>query len=157
MSRKKIKINGIVRDWPKKNQNWKVQHRPGGWVILERIGKDGRKERIRGMVRATSNKLWAMVRGQSFYGEWQEARRSGTQGTEDSNLVAQFPGKVKKVLVAEGKQVKLGESLVLVEAMKMEFAVKAPYSGKVEKILVKDGQQLMPGDRLVDLKEASSV
>ena len=53
-------------------------------------------------------------------------QRGGAGGEEHADLVAQFPGKVRKVLVAEGAQVAEGEPLVLVEAMKMEFAVKAP-------------------------------
>ena len=39
-----------------------------------------------------------------------------------------------------------------IAAVKMEFAVKAPYAGKVAKILVEEGQQLSPGMKLVELE-----
>ena len=43
--------------------------------------------------------------------------------------------------------------MLLLEAMKMEFSVKAPFKGTIERILVKEGQQLSPGDRFLDLKK----
>ncbi len=56
--------------------------------------------------------------------------------------VAPMPGKVVKLLVAEGQAVEAGEVLVILEAMKMEHSVKAPESGVVEKILVSEGEQV---------------
>jgi biotin carboxyl carrier protein len=41
----------------------------------------------------------------------------------------------------------------MVEAMKMEFAIKAEVAGTVKKILVTEGQQLTPGQKLVDFEE----
>lgn len=77
------------------------------------------------------------------------------ESADDSNLVAQFPGKVRKILVSNGARVKEGDPLVLVEAMKMEFAVKSPFDGVVAKILVTEGQQISPGDRFLDLETKS--
>ena len=45
-------------------------------------------------------------------------------------------GKIRKILVKDGDQVEMGTPLVLVEAMKMEFSIKAPSKGTVKKILV---------------------
>jgi biotin carboxyl carrier protein len=67
-------------------------------------------------------------------------------------LVAQFPGKVRKIMVQPGQEVQEGDALVMVEAMKMEFGVKAPRAGKIKTILVREGQQLSPGDRFVELE-----
>jgi biotin carboxyl carrier protein len=86
-----------------------------------------------------------------------EGRKSDTgAGGGDSDLVAQFPGKVRKILVADGARVNEGDSLLLVEAMKMEFAVKAGAAGIVKKVLVKEGQQLSPGDRFLDFEESKA-
>jgi len=56
--------------------------------------------------------------------------------------VAPMPGKVVKLLVAEGQDVEAGDVLVILEAMKMEHSVKAPESGTVEKVLVSEGEQV---------------
>ncbi|WP_294394138.1 pyruvate carboxylase [uncultured Clostridium sp.] len=65
---------------------------------------------------------------------------------------ASIPGNVIKVLVEEGQEVKEGESLIVVEAMKMETNVVASVDGTVDKILAKEGQQVKTGELLVKLK-----
>ncbi|MBE6063595.1 MAG: pyruvate carboxylase [Clostridium butyricum] len=64
---------------------------------------------------------------------------------------ASIPGNVIKVLVEEGQEVKEGESLVVVEAMKMETNVVASADGIVEKIMAKEGQQVKTGELLIQL------
>ena len=49
-----------------------------------------------------------------------------------------MPGKVIKVLAAEGDSVSEGDQVVLMEAMKMEHALKAPYDGTVTEVNVSD-------------------
>ena len=65
---------------------------------------------------------------------------------------ASIPGNVIKVLVEEGQEVKEGESLIVVEAMKMETNVVASVDGIVEQIFAKEGQQVKTGELLVKLK-----
>lgn len=62
-------------------------------------------------------------------------------------------GNVVKVNVAEGDQVKVGDVLVVTEAMKMESAVKAPFTGKVTKVYAKVGDALKSQDLLLILTE----
>jgi biotin carboxyl carrier protein len=128
---------------------WKFIPRPGGWVVVE--SPTGERQRI--MLSEIRGRLSASVGGYLWQGEViRDQRASSRAGGDDSDLVAQFPGKVRKLLVAENAKVAEGEPLLLVEAMKMEFAVKAPFAGVVTKVLVKEGQQLSPGDRFVDMK-----
>ncbi len=72
----------------------------------------------------------------------------------DNNMEigASIPGNILKVIVKEGDTVKAGESLIVVEAMKMETNVVAAADGVVEKICVKEGQQVKTGELLVKLK-----
>ncbi|MCM2276639.1 MAG: hypothetical protein NDJ89_01015 [Oligoflexia bacterium] len=124
--------------------------RPGGWVIYH--SPDGSRRRL--MAFEQRGQLSVSLDGRLFHGRVHaESRHSGgaAAGGGDSDLVAQFPGKVRKVLVAEGTKVAEGEPMVLVEAMKMEFTIKAPCDGSVSRILVKEGQQLSPGDRFLEL------
>ena len=53
-----------------------------------------------------------------------------------------MPGLLREVMVAEGQAVKAGESLAVVEAMKMENVLKAERDGTVAKVLVKPGDSL---------------
>jgi len=55
---------------------------------------------------------------------------------------APMPGKVVRVLVAAGQLVRAGESLLVLEAMKMEHAVRAPADGTVEQLAVAEGDQV---------------
>ncbi len=60
-----------------------------------------------------------------------------------------LPGAVSKVLVKEGDQVKEGQALAIIEAMKMEISVAAPMAAKIGKVLVKEGQNVRAGELLM--------
>ena len=61
---------------------------------------------------------------------------------------APLPGKITKVLVSEGQDVKSGQTVLYIEAMKMENEVVAPKSGKIAKIYVKPGDSVNTDDPL---------
>jgi len=63
-------------------------------------------------------------------------------GLAEGALVAPMPGTVVRVDVAEGDAVTAGQVLVVLEAMKMEHAVRAPLDGVVEQVAVVAGQQV---------------
>jgi 3-methylcrotonyl-CoA carboxylase alpha subunit len=63
---------------------------------------------------------------------------------------AQFPGKVRKLVVAEAQLCEKGEVLVLLEAMKMEFAIVAPTRGRVVRWRVAVTEQIAAGTLLLD-------
>jgi len=66
-------------------------------------------------------------------------------------LVAPMPGKVVDLKVKAGSKVKKGDTLVILEAMKMEHQVKAPEDGKISKVLIKKEDQLENGALLMVL------
>ncbi len=70
-----------------------------------------------------------------------------------NTLEAQMPGVVRRVLVAVGDHVERGQALVLLEAMKMEIRVGAPFAGIVDQVAVAEGQAVERGQTLVDLLE----
>jgi biotin carboxyl carrier protein len=55
-------------------------------------------------------------------------------------VTSPMPGKVVKILVAMGDEVKEGQGLMVVEAMKMENEMKSPKAGKIVELHVKEGQ-----------------
>ena len=65
-----------------------------------------------------------------------------TGGKDHGEIVSPMPGKVIKINVKEGKKVKKGDIIMVVEAMKMENNIVAPKDGKVEKINVKAGEMV---------------
>lgn len=67
------------------------------------------------------------------------------------NLIAPMPGKVVKINVKEGEQVRCGTVMVIVEAMKMENAITAPIQARVKRINVKEGDMVDNKTQLVEL------
>jgi len=64
---------------------------------------------------------------------------------------APMPGQVLRILVREGQSVKMGDSLVVLEAMKMEQTIRTTINGRVQSVLVKTGQVVRPGQMLVEI------
>jgi biotin carboxyl carrier protein len=62
-----------------------------------------------------------------------------------------MPGQVLRILVAQGQTVKTGDSLVVLEAMKMEQTIRTTIDGVVQSILVSIGQVVAPGQMLVEI------
>jgi urea carboxylase len=61
------------------------------------------------------------------------------------------PGSVWKLLVRPGERVKRGQTLLVVESMKMEIAVESPRDGVVLEVLVSVGRAVAPGQRVAVL------
>ena len=66
-------------------------------------------------------------------------------------LVAPMPGKVVEIKVKKGSNIKKGDTLVILEAMKMEHKVLAPDNGKIKEVLIKENEQVENGATLVVL------
>jgi len=69
----------------------------------------------------------------------------------EGGLVAPMPGKVIEVRVKKGDKVKAGDTLIIIEAMKMEHSIKATENGKVAKLMVSLNQQVDNGATLLVL------
>jgi len=80
--------------------------------------------------------------------QWR-GRRSGSAEAEGSQrIIAPMPGKVVRLLVAQGEEVAAGKGLLVVEAMKMQNEIRSPKTGRVEKLAVTEGQPVNAGDIL---------
>lgn len=76
-------------------------------------------------------------------GESAEATHDGS-----AQIVAPMPGKVVRVLVEQGAQVEAGDSVVVVEAMKMQNEMKSPRAGTVTTLRAKEGETVKAGEVL---------
>jgi pyruvate carboxylase subunit B len=79
-------------------------------------------------------------------------RTGGAEVKAEKVVKAPMPGLVLRVEVAVGQQVKAGQGVVIVEAMKMENELKAPAEGVVARIEVQPGQTVEKGATLVVLE-----
>lgn len=75
---------------------------------------------------------------------------SGEGGAAGAN--APMTGTVDQVLVKEGQEVKSGEPLIVMIAMKMEHTIKAPKDGVIEAVLYKEGETAEKESPLVRFK-----
>lgn len=71
---------------------------------------------------------------------------------EGSPVVAPLPGLISKVVVEKGQKVKKGDTVVVLEAMKMENNITTEQDGEVTGIAVRQGDNVMEGAVLVTIK-----
>ena len=82
-----------------------------------------------------------------------EGRRKRSGGLEmlSPEIASPISGKIVKVDAGDGAEVAEGQILLTIEAMKMEYQIKAPYAGTVEEINFKEGDQVDIGVVLVKM------
>src|SRR5579864_5567808 len=68
--------------------------------------------------------------------------------TGPQKIKAAMPGKIVRVLVTEREEVKAGQGIIVMEAMKMQNEMKSPKDGRVQKILAAEGLAVNAGDTL---------
>ncbi len=123
-----------------------IEVAPGTFVSV-----DGERREIFHCVRSAGVvHLW--WRGQSY--RLEEARPGARPGQRHGGggLEAPMPGKVIAVRKAPGDAVAKGEEILVVEAMKMENAIRAPRDGRVKSVAAKVGDMVSPGVVLVELE-----
>src|SRR2546426_60315 len=68
------------------------------------------------------------------------------------SLAAPMPGKIVQVMSSPGDQVKKGQPLLILEAMKMEHTITAPADGVVKEVHFAAGEQVLEGAELITLE-----
>ncbi|MCB0050350.1 MAG: biotin/lipoyl-binding protein [Caldilineaceae bacterium] len=120
----------------------------GGRLDLE---VDGRRLRAYAVRQGAQTQV--ALDGETWRLERTDPRRRRTGRAEASgSLQAAMPGRVLDVLVAPGAAVTRGDTLVLLEAMKMELRIQAPADGQVARVLVTPGAVVERGQVLVELE-----
>jgi 3-methylcrotonyl-CoA carboxylase alpha subunit len=119
----------------------------GGWLLT--IGG----ERITVYGASAGDQRYLQIDGQNYTLSVPDARtRRRSGGAAGGDLTAQMPGQVVDVLVAEGDEVYAGQTLVLLEAMKMQIRVSAPKDGRVRRLLVAKGMVVERGQLLAEIE-----
>jgi len=111
-------------------------------------------QHITAYVSSDNAKRWVTVNGQTFVlTKSSGMRRGGHAHHAAGELTAPMPGQVRAVNVSEGDAVAKGQTLLVLEAMKMEIRVHAPRGGVVRKLFVKEGQTVEREQRLIEIEE----
>ncbi|MBT8189874.1 MAG: acetyl-CoA carboxylase biotin carboxyl carrier protein subunit [Saprospiraceae bacterium] len=66
-------------------------------------------------------------------------------------LKAPMPGLILEIQVSEGQDIEEGDTLLILEAMKMENVIKAPGSGKVKRILLEKGAKVDKNEVIIEM------
>jgi biotin carboxyl carrier protein len=123
-----------------------VQLLAGGGAIVT-IG--GRRFRVAGARRNSS--ILVAVGPRNFEFKPVEEARRRHRGLASAEIVAPMPGKVLNVMVKEGDLVDTGQSLAVIEAMKMETTLSAESPAIVKRVCVAAGQMVDHGAVLIEL------
>ena len=126
-------------------------------VEVRRVGDDTYRVSIEGhrfevVVARGTDTDWGCVDGRTY--RWTRGpRRDGDAppDTDDAPIAATMPATVTAVKVAAGQTVARGDTLVVLEAMKMEIPLRAPRDARVTAVRCAQGDQVDPGVPLVEL------
>ncbi|SDH27584.1 MULTISPECIES: acetyl/propionyl/methylcrotonyl-CoA carboxylase subunit alpha [unclassified Duganella] len=133
-----------------------VTYRPGG--LLFTSGEESIQlgdQANRGTVLRDGDTFHVFSNGMHYQLAWNDPMaHAGETESEGGRLTAPMPGKVVAVLASKGQDVKKGDALVIMEAMKMEHTIAAPHDGTVNDILYNVGDQVADGAPLLDFQAA---
>lgn len=124
---------------------------PGVYSVLH----EGRSYEAR--VEDGDNAVIVFIDGHRFEIEIRDPRRrtrhgGGLAGEGRISVTAPMPGKVVRLLVAEGDTVEAGQGLLVVEAMKMQNEMKASKNGRIVSIAAREGATVAAGEVLAVLE-----
>ncbi|MCE2390849.1 MAG: biotin/lipoyl-binding protein [Proteobacteria bacterium] len=131
---------------------WRVRGEPraeGDWIEAE---VDGERRRVCAL--SDGPEFWVLAPGEQHRIAYHDPRNADRRHEAPRGAVAApLPGRVSKLLVAPGDRVRSGQTLAIVEAMKMEHGVAAPRDGIVGEIHFRAGDQVEEGDELLSLSD----
>jgi pyruvate/oxaloacetate carboxyltransferase/biotin carboxyl carrier protein len=117
-----------------------------------------RKYYVRVQGKLEEVQLYSKVEAAVGESNYSQCRTTGTQSAPQRNALqegdatAPISGRVAKILVKEADKVEKGQTIAIVEAMKMENEIHAPIAGTVKAIYVKAGDNITPADALLRIE-----
>jgi hypothetical protein len=98
-------------------------------------------------------RTWVFLDGRTYVVESAPVRRAGS-GHDSTALSAPMPATVTQIHVEPGQQVRAGDVLITLEAMKMELPIRAAVDATVIAVNCRAGEMVQPGNPLVELTDA---
>jgi biotin carboxyl carrier protein len=117
--------------------------------VLAAIRLDGREHEV--VTAAGGNRVFAWADG--FAGEFERVSASRPAHARDASgdLISPMPGRVRRILVENGAHAATGDVLLVLEAMKMEHAIRSPRDGRV-RLHVGEGELVEAGVELAEVE-----
>ncbi|HXF84785.1 MAG TPA: biotin/lipoyl-containing protein [Anaerolineales bacterium] len=111
-------------------------------------------KRIIAYISFDNTKRWVTINGQtSILTKSSDTRKSGGSHVHTAGeLTAPMPGQIRAVHVREGDAVSKGQTLLILEAMKMEIRIQSPMDGVVKSLAVKQGQTVEREQTLITVE-----
>jgi biotin carboxyl carrier protein len=119
----------------------------GGRLLVE---VDGRPRLVHAA--KSGDSWWIHLDGHSHVVHYHEQGSSGPS-TSEGSLKAPMPGTIIEMLVKQGQRVREGQTLLVMEAMKMEHRIQAPKAGKVNKVHYERGERVDMGSVLIEIDD----
>jgi biotin carboxyl carrier protein len=112
-------------------------------------------KRVTAYVSSDNAKRWVTVNGQTLVLTKSSGMRRHGHGHHHAagELTAPMPGQVRAVNVAQGDAVTKSQTLLVLEAMKMEIRIQSPHDGTVSKLFVEQGQTIEREQVLIEIEE----
>ena len=112
------------------------------------------------VIERNSRHIYVAHRGREYVLESETARErllkrfAGANSTDHkaTDITSTMPGLVVRIAVIEGQRVSKGETVLILEAMKMENDIRSPMDGEVKSIHVQAGQPVEKGDQLMRIE-----
>ena len=110
-------------------------------------------ERVTAYVSSDMAKRWVTINGHTLMLTKTSGAKQGVRHDYAGGLIAPMPGQVRSVSVSVGDVVKKGQTLLTMEAMKMEIRIQALKDGRVAALHVSQGQTVEREQILIEVEE----
>ncbi len=108
-----------------------------------------------GYVQELEGKIWIHLNGETkCLGETSRKSRSKGVAKKSDQIVSPMPGKVTKIFKKAGQAVDVGQAVIAIEAMKMEYILNSEVKGQIVEITVQESDQIKEGQLLAQIKES---
>ena len=114
-----------------------------------RLGEDGARV---AWVAASGDMRWVFLDGRAYEIEVELEGRRRRPSAGQGSLSAPMPATVVRVEVSPGSLVHRGDTLIILEAMKMELPIRASSDGTVTSVTCKPGDLVHPGTALIEIE-----
>lgn len=110
-------------------------------------------QRVTAYVSSVMARRWVTINGQTAMLTKTSGAKQGVRHDHAGGLIAPMPGQIRSVAVGVGDVVKKGQTLLTMEAMKMEIRIQALRDGVVKSVSVSQGQSVEREQILIEMED----
>lgn len=110
----------------------------------------------RNQAQLVRGQLWVHFEGHTFTYESEEKsllNQKKSKGSNSGIIISPMPGKITRLFKKPTDSVEVGEALIVMEAMKMEYTLKANVNGSIKKMNCQVGDQVSLSQVLIEIAE----